>query len=179
MTTQTPDPQLDERMALEERFAILKAVKCPGKTHTMIKNKALRAEFARELNDWRKQRHLAVKQFGNWFPPDISAAMRGGLESGFWAMQKSENKAFLYQDQRVTWQLSAEIDTRTAEEQERYTQYEVAVVAFHKKVLNILAEIEADFQKGRLDETQRARARRAIKEKEDVKINALQREYHI
>jgi len=45
-----------EREVLEERIAILKAVKCPGKTHSLIKSKELRDAFARELNDYRNQR---------------------------------------------------------------------------------------------------------------------------
>lgn len=88
-------PEVDKDV-LNERIAILKAVKCPGKTHGLIKNKELRDAFARELNDYRNQRLRAKKEHGTWFPPEHEAGIRTGLESGFWAMQKDQNRAFLY-----------------------------------------------------------------------------------
>src|SRR5215208_3464989 len=98
MTTQTPDLQINERMALEERIAILKAVKCPGKTHSLIKSKALRTEFARELNDWRNQRNRGKREGKGFLSREEWSMWRAGLESAFWAMQKAENRAFLYED---------------------------------------------------------------------------------
>lgn len=72
-----------ERDVLEERIAILKAVKCPGKTHGLIKSKELRDAFARELNDYRNQRLRGRKQNGTWFSHEYEAGIRMGLESGF------------------------------------------------------------------------------------------------
>jgi hypothetical protein len=175
----TLDRQLDERMALEARKAILKAVKCPGKTHTMIKNKVLRDEFARELNDWRNQRNRAIREGLGYLSQQEWKMWRAGLESAFWAMQKAENRAFIYGEQHLYWQLSKTESSRTPEEQERYEQYEAAVVATRMKVLNILSEIDADFEAGKIDETQKTRRRRLIIDKEDDKIKALQEQYGI
>jgi hypothetical protein len=174
----TPDIQLD-RTALEERKAILKAVKCPGKTHDMIKNSALRAEFAHEMNDWRNQRNIAKREGMPVLSKEEWIMWRGGLESAFWAMQKAENRAFLYEGRRVAWQMAPQADTRTPEEQERYAQYEAAVVATHMKVLNILGEIEAEYEAGSINKTQRMRRRIHIMDKEDDKVSALQEQYGI
>jgi hypothetical protein len=175
----TIDLQVEERMVLEERIAILKAVKCPGKTHSIIKSKALRAEFARELNDWRKQRNRAIRDGQNFLSQEEWNMWRGGLESAFWAMQKAENRAFLYGEQRLSWQLCKTEDGQAPEEREQYAQYEAAVVAAHMKVLDILSEIDADFEAGKIDKAQRARRRRLIMDKEDDKIKALQEQYGI
>lgn len=153
----TLDLQLDERMALEARKAILKAVKCPGKTHNMIKNKVLRDEFARELNDWRNQRNRAIRNGLGYLSQQEWKMLRAGLESAFWAMQKAENRAFIYGEQRLYWQLTKTESSRTPAEQERYEQYEAAVVATRMKVLGILSEIDAEFEAGKIDETQKSR----------------------
>src|SRR5215216_5630853 len=102
MTVTDEDLQTDERAAIEERIAILKAVICPGKTHTLVKNKALRTEFARELNDWRNQRNRGKREGLGALSHEEWIMWRGGLESAFWALQKAEGRAFLYEDRRVT-----------------------------------------------------------------------------
>jgi hypothetical protein len=175
----THDLQLDERMALEARKAILKAVKCPGKTHSMIKNKVLRGEFARELNDWRNQRNRAIRKGLGYLSQQEWKMWRAGLESAFWAMQKAENRAFIHGEQRLYWQLSKADSNRTPEEQERYEQYEAAVVATRMKVLAILSEIDAEFEAGKIDKAQKTRRRLLILDKEDDKIKALQEQYGI
>lgn len=165
-----------ERDTLEQRIAILKAVKCPGKTHSLIKSKELRDAFARELNDYRNQRLRGKKQYGSWFPPDYEAGFRGGLESGFWAMQKDQNRAFLYfGGRRMSWQLVEAAEPPTVE----YQRYEAAVVAVHQNMRDTLGKIEADFQAGKIDERQRAKARRMIMDREEEKIRMLQVEYSV
>src|SRR5688572_2990786 len=99
----TQDQQPIDRTVLEERIAILKAVPCSGKTHALIKNKVLRAEFAKELNDWRNQRNRSKREGKGYLSRDEWNLWRGGLESAFWALQKAENRMFLYQGQRVSW----------------------------------------------------------------------------
>ena len=161
---------------LEERIAILKAVKCPGKTHSQIKSKELRDSFARELNDYRNQRLRGRKQNGSWFSQDDEAGIRWGLESGFWAMQKDQNRAFLYDGgRRVAWRLVEAKEPPTAE----YQQYEAAVIAEHKKLRDALAKLEADFQAGKIDKLQRSRARLKMRDKEEARIRALQKEYSV
>jgi predicted transcriptional regulator len=88
----------------KERVAILAAMPCPGKTHSMIKNPALRHAFAVELQDLRLQ---AVS--GGWrkaLTTEHWASVRFGMESGFWALQKEENRAFIYEGKRVRWKLA-------------------------------------------------------------------------
>src|ERR1041385_2976403 len=120
-----------EHDVLEERKAILMAVKCPGKTHVMIKDPALRTEFARELSDWRNQRNRAKRESKGYLSEQEWLMWRAGLESGFWAMQKAENRAFLYEGRRVSWQLAqANFDA-----DEQHKKYEAAVIEVHSKTL--------------------------------------------
>lgn len=91
-------------------------------------------------------------------------------------MQKDQNRAFLYDGgRRVSWQLAEATQPPTAE----YQQYEAAVITVHKKLRDVLAEIEADFQAGNIDELQRLRARRLMMDKEEARIRALQVEYSV
>jgi len=171
----TPNLQVNERMALEERIAILKAIKCPGKTHSTIKNPTLRAEFARELNDWRNQRNRAKREGNPYLSQEQWMMWRGGLESGFWALQKAENRAFIYEDRRVAWQLRTVKSYQT----EQYKKYEVAVIDAHKNTVELLARIEQDWKVGKIDEHKRIHFRRLALEREEAKINELQAQYEI
>jgi hypothetical protein len=177
MTVTDNNIKTDERAAIEERIAILKAVICPGKTHNIIKNRALRTEFARELNDWRNQRNQGRREGLGELSKEEWIMWRGGLESAFWALQKAEGRAFLYENRRVSWQMVEEQDTRTPEERTRYAEYEAAVVATHMKTLNLKAKVEAEFNAGIIDKTQRARLRIQLWHGEDDKIKALQEQF--
>jgi hypothetical protein len=168
-------PEVDKDK-LEERIAILKAVKCPGKTHGLIKSKELRDAFARELNDYRNQRLRGKKQHGSWFPPDYEAGLRTGFESAFWAMQKDQNRAFLCNGGRpISWQLVEAEVPPSAE----YQQYEAAVIAVHQELRTALAKIEADFASGVINEKERTRACLKEMNREDRKILELQAQYAI
>jgi len=160
---------------LEERKAILKAVKCPGKTHTQIKNEALRAEFARELNDWRNQRNRSKREGRGYLSHEEWAMWRGGLESAFWALQKAENRAFLYENQRVTWQLA----DSNIKQVEHYEEYEAAVIDAHKKTMKLLARIDEDFKTGEIDEGARLRFRRIALDREETRIAEFRKQYGI
>jgi hypothetical protein len=159
----------------EDRIAMRMAVKCPGKTHALIKSKTLRAEFAKELNDWRNQRNQVKKEHGGWRADEFWAGMRWGLESGFWAMEKTEGRAFIYDQQDVSWQLVPKQDTRTPE----YKEYEAKVIAAHSKKIELIKKIEADFEAGEIDMLTMARRRRHVMDREEEKIKELQKQYGI
>jgi len=164
-----------EQTGLEERKAILKAVKCPGKTHTLIKNAALRTEYARELNDWRNQRNRSKRAGSSYISRAEWSMWRGGLESAFWALQKAENRAFLYEDRRVAWQL----EDASASQTGQYKEYEAAVIAAHQKTVKLLARIDQDFEAGEIEKNQQVHFRRLAMEREETKIAQLQVQYGI
>jgi len=60
-----------------------------------------------------------------------------------------------------------------------YQQYEGVVIAVHKKARGALAEIETDFQAGKIDKLQRARACGEILKQEEAEVRSLQVEYSI
>ena len=180
MTNETNDLQNDEltpeRLIKEERIAILKAVRCPGKTHSMIKNPALRRSFAHELNDLRNQA-IRAKHRKNLPTDEFWRGICWGMEGAYWSMQKEENWIFVNEGRRVTWHLREPEDRRTPEEHQQYDEFIEKVKSVHMKALKIEQEILADHQAGKISDHQKSRSLREMWDQERAKIKKLQREY--
>ena len=179
MTTETSDLQSDEFTAermIEERNLILRAIKCPGKTHDLIKNPELRHAFALELNDLRDQ---AIR--GNFrqklSTDEFLRGIRWGLENTFWSMQKVENRVYVNEGRRVTWHLSELEDHRSPEEHKRYEEFIERVKETHAKALQSEQEILADHQAGKIADLQKYKSLREVWGQETARIKKLQREY--